>query len=135
MDRSKHCANQASSVIFNICTVFLVAVAYLAGCSSPQADQSLAVSQEKNDVTVTANDPEDQRRPRQSSAARLSELIDQSGNDLAKRLNVDVADITVVEARHVIWPDGSAGCPMPGYEYMQMLMEGVLIRLNAGGRT
>jgi len=31
------------------------------------------------------------------------------------------------------WPDGSLGCPQSGMEYAQVLQEGYLIRLEAGG--
>ena len=40
----------------------------------------------------------------------------------------------VLEARAVVWPDGSLGCPRPGVEYTQMVQEGVLIRLQLGVR-
>jgi hypothetical protein len=64
----------------------------------------------------------------------LNKLVDGARADLAHRLNVDEGDVSVVEARHVMWPDSSAGCPSPGYEYMQVLTEGVLIRLEVGDR-
>jgi hypothetical protein len=55
-------------------------------------------------------------------------------DDLAQRLNVDAADIGVVEARAVVWPDRSLGCPRPGMVYPQVPQDGVLIRLQVGGR-
>ncbi|HWM27173.1 MAG TPA: hypothetical protein VNQ14_01845 [Woeseiaceae bacterium] len=36
----------------------------------------------------------------------------------------------VEEARHVSRPDGDAGWAEPGYDYMRMLTEGVLIRVQ-----
>lgn len=65
----------------------------------------------------------------------LRSFVDRAVADLAKRRAVDAADIRVVEARAVVWPDGSLGCPRPGMEYTQVLQEGLLIRLELGGRT
>jgi len=111
----------------------LAVIAISVGCSAPEGDDLTAVGE----YDETANGGERQTGPtqRQTAAQRLNELVEQSRADLASRLGVDAAAITVVEARHVLWPDGSAGCPMPEYDYIQMLTEGVLIRLNAEGRT
>jgi hypothetical protein len=65
----------------------------------------------------------------------LQSFVDRAVADLARRRDVDPAAITVLEARAVVWPDGSLGCPTPGMEYTQVLQEGVLIRLQLGGRT
>lgn len=73
--------------------------------------------------------------PARATGQSLGELAERSRNDLAARLNTDPGAISVVEARHVVWPDSSAGCPLPGYDYLQVRTEGVLIRLEAGGRT
>ena len=35
-------------------------------------------------------------------------------DDLARRLNISPADIQVLDARAVVWPDRSLGCPRPG---------------------
>lgn len=54
--------------------------------------------------------------------------------DLAQRLNIDPADIDVIEASAVVWPDRSLGCPRPGMAYAQVPQDGARIRLRAGGR-
>jgi hypothetical protein len=54
--------------------------------------------------------------------------------DLAQRLNIDPADIGVVETRAVVWPDRSLGCPRPGMAYAQVPQDGALIRLQAQSR-
>lgn len=54
--------------------------------------------------------------------------------DLAQRLKIDPDGIGVIEARVVIWPNGSLGCPRPGMGYRQVPQEGALIRLSAQGR-
>ena len=60
-------------------------------------------------------------------------LVDVAVADLAARLDVDAAAITPVSAVLVTWPDGSAGCPQPGMEYLQVTQEGSLIELGHGG--
>ena len=65
----------------------------------------------------------------------LQSFVNRAVADLARRRDVDAAAITVLEARAVVWPDGSLGCPRPGVEYTQVVQEGVLIRLQLGGRT
>ena len=67
-------------------------------------------------------------------AAALRPLIDTAVNDLARRLGVEPSSITVIEARSVVWPDGSLGCPRPGMVYPQVQQDGALVRLRAQGR-
>ena len=55
--------------------------------------------------------------------------------DLAVRLGVMPDSITVVEARSVTWGDRSYGCPEPGMRYLPAVIEGVLVVLEADGRT
>ena len=62
-------------------------------------------------------------------------LVEMSRGDLAKRLGIAPDHIEVVEARAVMWPDASLGCPRPGMAYKQVPEDGALVRLSAGGRT
>lgn len=64
----------------------------------------------------------------------LKPYVDVALDDLARRLNVERDAITVLEARPVVWPDGSLGCPKPGVQYPQVQQDGLLIRLQAQGR-
>lgn len=50
--------------------------------------------------------------------------------DLAKRLDIPVEQIEILEVREVVWSDASLGCPQPGRVYAQVLQEGFLIRLG-----
>jgi hypothetical protein len=111
----------------------LAAVAFLGGCSSAEQNQEQATGQ-RGDGAATETGSGRAASAQSTAAERLTELVEQSREDLASKVGVDAAAITVAEARHVVWPDGSAGCPAPGYDYMQMQTEGVLIRLNANGR-
>jgi hypothetical protein len=60
----------------------------------------------------------------------LQNLIDQAKDDLAQRLSIPLAQISLVEAKEVVWPDGSLGCPQPGMKYKQVPEDGALIILQ-----
>ncbi len=53
--------------------------------------------------------------------------------DLAERLGVDPATITVLSVDDVTWSDSSLGCPEPGRAYSQVVTPGQRIRLEADG--
>lgn len=61
-------------------------------------------------------------------------LTDLARQDLAGRLKIDAAKITVVSQKETVWPDGSLGCPQPGMSYMQMQVPGSIIELSASGK-
>jgi hypothetical protein len=54
--------------------------------------------------------------------------------DLAGRLGIEPDAVTVIDASAVTWPDGSLGCPEPGMMYTQVLVDGMLVVLEADGR-
>jgi len=63
----------------------------------------------------------------------LQPLVDMAVADLAEKLGVAALSITLEAARLVTWPDSSLGCPQPGMEYLQVLTDGSVIELSAGG--
>ena len=70
-----------------------------------------------------------------SEAQRPGSFADAARKDLAQRLKVSLDAIEIEEAKTVVWPDGSLGCPKPGLVYPQVLVDGALVRLRHGGRT
>jgi hypothetical protein len=68
------------------------------------------------------------------STPDLQNLIDQARTDLAQRLSIPGAQIKLVEATPVTWPDSSLGCPELGMFYSQVLIDGYLIRLHVDGK-
>jgi hypothetical protein len=99
-----------------------------------------ACSQDGARPPVIAPNPPAQPQPGNSSARTqvdpaLQSFVDRAVADLARRRDVGPAEIMVLEARAIVWPDGSLGCPRPGMEYTQVVQEGVLIRLQLGDRT
>ncbi len=51
--------------------------------------------------------------------------------DLAARLGIDVAEIELVSAEAVDWPDAGLGCPEPGMIYAQVITPGYRLVLTA----
>jgi hypothetical protein len=64
----------------------------------------------------------------------LTAMVDDSRADLAKRLTTPVDQVELVEVRTVVWPNNGLGCPRPGMEYLQVPVDGLLIRLRAAGQ-
>ena len=64
------------------------------------------------------------------SAPGLEGLVEAAKADLAQRLSISASDILVAEAKEVVWPDGSFGCPQPDMLYAQVLTPGYLIKLQ-----
>jgi hypothetical protein len=63
----------------------------------------------------------------------LDGLVQTAIADLARRLSVSAADIAVVSATPVRWPDRSLGCPQPGMVYPQVSVDGARIELANDG--
>ena len=64
--------------------------------------------------------------------AGLQALIDKAITDLAKRFSISADQIRLLDAKPVIWPDASLGCPQPGMAYVQVQEDRLLLRLQAG---
>lgn len=73
--------------------------------------------------------------PPDGPEAGLSRLVAQAVDDLASRLRVPSGEVEVLEARAVIWPDASCGCPRPGMRFKQVPVDGALIRLAVTDRA
>jgi hypothetical protein len=64
----------------------------------------------------------------------LKPYIDIAVADLAQRLSIEASDISVASATLQQWSDSSLGCPEPGRQYAQVVTDGALIMLAAGGK-
>ena len=53
----------------------------------------------------------------------------------ARQAGADPADVQVVGAEAVTWPNGAVGCPEPGMMYTQALVAGYRIELQLRGKT
>lgn len=69
------------------------------------------------------------------SGSITTRWINQAVQDLANRLKVGEDAIQVLAFEPVVWPDGGLGCPEPGIQYTQVMVEGFRIRLQHNGQT
>jgi len=92
----------------------------LAGCSGDAPGDAAEASGARDERNMSI-DPQ------------LEPLVSQARNDLARRLEIDEAEITLMDAEFVTWPNGALGCPEPDMMYTQALVPGYRIRLRAAG--
>ena len=86
---------------------------------------------EHSNSVNTTQEPKPSQTPEESLYQTQIEL---AKSDLSRRLDISVDEIKVLEARAVVWPDASLGCPQPGMVYVQVLCKkDALIRLQGGG--
>jgi hypothetical protein len=97
---------------------------FMAACN--QIGTPASPGAESNNVQMT------QPSAQPSPSSNIASLIEKARKDLAQRLTINVEDINVLEARDVVWPDASLGCPQPDMIYAQIEVEGLLIRLGVG---
>jgi hypothetical protein len=67
--------------------------------------------------------------------ANLQRMIFIAKEDLAQKLNLPVDEVLLLEWKAVTWSDSSLGCPEPGQNYLPVLQDGYLVRLEAMGRA
>lgn len=63
-----------------------------------------------------------------------TDLLEAILQDAEARTGVEAAEMDLLRAEEVIWNDGSLGCPQPGMEYTQMLVDGYWVVLRAAGK-
>jgi hypothetical protein len=104
-----------------------VLIAGLVACAEPSAPTH-AQPTPKDPAPVSTDS--DTPQPAGISDAILSALR----QDLARRSGAAADAIRVVSARAMQWNDGSMGCPQPGQFYMQVIVDGFHVILEAQGR-
>jgi hypothetical protein len=76
--------------------------------------------------------------PAEGSAAPFDEnskkMLELAQQALARELNLQPADTTLVTIAPIEWSDGSLGCPKPGMNYLQVITPGYQITLEAQGQ-
>ena len=68
-----------------------------------------------------------------SESISMDQQVTGAVKDLADRIGVAAAYITVKDARSVQWGSGAMGCPKPGMNYTQALVPGIRLLLEANG--
>jgi hypothetical protein len=74
-------------------------------------------------------------RPDMTASPELTMLLEAVARDLNALTDAPVDEIRLVSAEPVVWPDGGLGCPAEGMNYAQVLVEGMLLTLEAAGET
>ena len=75
--------------------------------------------------------PEKSRFESQVPKAILDRIVDEA----AKLANVPRERLLIVRAEAVVWSDGSLGCPEPGMQYTQALVNGYWVVVSAAAQT
>jgi len=121
--------------------ILLILALALAGCGPSRPDGDLVPSdplappsEEAPSTPLNQGEPAEMT-PTTPADPGLQNLIEKAKEDLAQRLNVLLTQINLIEARAVVWPDASIGCPQPGMQYKQVPEDGALIVLQANGIT
>ena len=70
-----------------------------------------------------------------SSGPRIDAVVLAARADAAKRSGLALAQLQVLEAGSVTWPDSSLGCPRPGMLYTEALVAGYRVKLRVGGEV
>lgn len=122
----------------------LAAALLLLGCGSPDAapgpspepapsSPTVPTETPTGSPTVTPS-PTSSPEPPGNVDPSLARVVEQARADLAGRLGVPEADISVVSAELVTWPDAGLGCRQKGRSYAQVLTDGSRTVLRHDGR-
>ena len=103
-----------------------LAVCMPSGTASP--NESMTISSETPTPTST---PHMSPVAPQVPEAILNSIL----KEAAKLANVPPQELVIVRAEAVVWNDGSLGCPEPGMEYTQALINGYWVVIKAAGQT
>ncbi len=64
-----------------------------------------------------------------------NKLIEAAARDLNALTDVPVDEIKLISAAAATWPNGGLGCPEEGMSYVDRVIEGMLVTLEAGGKA
>ncbi|MCZ2110526.1 MAG: hypothetical protein LC118_13325 [Dehalococcoidia bacterium] len=70
-----------------------------------------------------------------AGAAEAASVEKAIREDMAKRGNGTIDDISILSYREVTWPDGCLGIVKPGQVCAQALVDGFMVRAGAGGKV
>ena len=113
------------AVSMTVVVALNLAVCMPSGSASPNESMTPPV-----ETPAPTSTPEKSRFESQVPKAILDRIVDEA----AKLANVPRERLLIVRAEAVIWNDGSLGCPEPGMQYTQALVNGywVVIRSAEG---
>ena len=65
----------------------------------------------------------------------MDAIVEKCKADLVQRAQVAAADIKLISAENIVWPDSSLGCPEPGKDYTMVLSPGHRVILSVGNKA
>ena len=81
---------------------------------SVPTDASDEGSMEIDNSTSQKDNPQMTQSSQSTPSPGLEPLVEKAKEDLAQRLSIEMEQISLLEAKAVVWPDASLGCPQPG---------------------
>jgi hypothetical protein len=84
-----------------------------------------------SETPVPTSTPQMSRVESQMPEAILGPIL----KEAAKLASVPPQELVIVRAEAVVWNDGSLGCPEPGMQYTQSLINGYWVMIKAAGQT
>ena len=115
---------------------FIFVIVFLLAACTPKifpASSKAPISSTYSISTDWEDNPTMTPTPLTPVSPQLQNLIDKAMEDLAQRLSISASQINIIDAREVVWPNSSLGCPQPGMMYAEVLTPGYLILLNTNG--
>jgi hypothetical protein len=121
-----------------ISLIYLLVFAFGCAPSSPGGPNEPLAPPAQEAFSPTLTDSPSQgdtieMNPTTPADAGLQNLIERAKEDLAQRLKIVLTEISLIDAKAVVWPDASLGCPQPGMKYKQVPEDGALIVLQVNG--
>lgn len=106
--------------------------ATITSLASDETTTTAAPDESDGGTTVTTTAPNDGDGGGGSDAGQHSDLVAFAMADLSERMDTPMEEIILVSQEDVTWRDGSLGCPQPGFNYTQALVDGYKITLQIG---
>ena len=104
----------------------VVFIAGLVACAEPAPTPGAQAATDDNTVS---------NEPSPGSTTSLPDsILSAVRSDVAARSGLAADAIRLVSARAMRWNDGSMGCAQPGQSYIQTLVDGYQVILEAAGR-
>jgi hypothetical protein len=104
-----------------------VLIAGLAACAEPPTTSDARSAEDPERVTTETPDPA-------AGDPLPAHILTALRDDLARRSGAGADSVTVVSTRTMRWNDGAMGCPQPGQSYLQVIVDGYWVILEAQGR-
>jgi hypothetical protein len=88
-------------------------------------------------MTTSSETPAPTSTPHMSGVApQVPEaILNSTLKEAAKLANVPPQELVIVRAEAVVWNDGSLGCPEPGMQYTQALVNGYWVVIRSAERV